>query len=196
MRAASFHLAVAMFMFAVACKNDARPNGGTTMNETTSIAMPASVHELTVTRIDGKKEKLDAYKGKVLLIVNTASECGFTPQYEGLEKLHKDYAGKAFEVLGFPSNDFGAQEPGSNSEIAEFCRSKFGIDFPMFEKLKTTGADAAPLYSFLTAKAGAPKWNFHKYLIGKNGEVIKGFSSKVAPDSEELRAAINSALGS
>lgn len=156
--------------------------------------MPESLHELTMNRLDGKPESLRAYEGKVLLVVNTASECGYTPQYDGLEKLYEDLSPKGFVVLGFPSNDFGAQEPGSSEQIATFCRKNFGVTFPMFEKVSTKGSGAAPLYALLGAEAGEPKWNFHKYLVDKKGQVVRGFPSSVTPESAELRAAIEEQL--
>lgn len=137
----------------------------------------------------------EAYAGQVLLVVNTASKCGFTPQYEGLEALQKQYAGQGFTVLGFPSNDFMGQEPGSEAEIKEFCTLTYGVKFPMFEKVHVKGPDATPLYRELAAKTGvAPGWNFHKYLIGRDGQVVANFSSKVKPDDTALLAAIEREL--
>ena len=154
----------------------------------------ASFHGFTAKRLDGKPESLGVYKGKVALVVNTASQCGFTPQYEGLQKLHEELSPKGFVVLGFPSNDFGGQEPGSSQEIATFCSTKFKVSFPMFEKVVTKGSDASPIYAFLAKGFGAPEWNFHKYVVGKDGLVKKAFPSKVKPDSDELRKAIDEAL--
>lgn len=156
--------------------------------------MPESLHELTMNRLDGKPEALRTYEGKVLLVVNTASECGYTPQYEGLQKLHEELSPKGLVVLGFPSNDFGGQEPGSSEQIATFCRKNYGVTFPMFEKVVTKGAGASPLFALLGATAGEPKWNFHKYLVDKSGHVVRAFPSSVAPDSAELRAAIEEQL--
>jgi len=137
----------------------------------------------------------DQFSGKVLLVVNTASKCGYTPQYEGLEKLHEEYADKGFSVVGFPSNDFMGQEPGSEDQIREFCTLTYGVKFPMYEKLVVKGPDADPLYQKLAAQGGGePGWNFHKYLISRDGEVLQSFPSKVAPDAPELRSAIESAL--
>lgn len=137
----------------------------------------------------------DQYAGKVLLIVNTASKCGFTPQYEGLEALHADYAEKGLAVLGFPANDFMRQEPGTEAEIREFCTLTYGVKFPMFEKVQVTGDEATPLYKALAeAGGGPPKWNFHKYLVGRDGKVIAGYGSRVKPDDAELLAAIETAL--
>ena len=137
----------------------------------------------------------DKYAGKVLLVVNTASKCGFTKQYEGLEKLHAELQTKGFSVLGFPSNDFAGQEPGTEAQIQEFCTLTYGVKFPMFEKTSVTGAAAAPFYQKLGAAGGGePKWNFHKYLIGRDCKLIKAFASGVKPESAELRAAVDAAL--
>ena len=153
-----------------------------------------SLYEFTMPRLDGKAEKLETYRGKVVLVVNTASECGFTPQYEGLEKLYESLKDKGFTILGFPSNDFGGQEPGDEAHIATFCRLNYGVTFPMFSKVKTTGPEATPLYAKLGAEAGPPKWNFHKYLVGKDGKLVHAFPSAVTPESDELKKAIDSAL--
>jgi glutathione peroxidase len=153
-----------------------------------------SLYSLNTKTLDGKSQSLAAYKGKVALVVNTASECGYTPQYAGLEKLYEDYKDKGLVILGFPSNDFGAQEPGTASEIAKFCEEKFHVRFPMFEKVQVKGDAKSRVYGFLTAKHGEPKWNFHKYLVGKDGKVVAAFPSKVEPTSPELKAAIDAAL--
>nr|WP_157062528.1 glutathione peroxidase [Pseudoxanthomonas dokdonensis] len=135
------------------------------------------------------------YAGKVLLVVNTASKCGFTPQYEGLEALQQKYASRGFSVLGFPSNDFKGQEPGSEAQIQEFCTLTYGVKFPMFEKVHVIGDQATPLYQSLTRETGhAPGWNFHKYLINRKGEVVADFPSKVTPDDPALVAAIEREL--
>lgn len=160
--------------------------------ETKERAM--SLHDLTVNTIDLKPQPLSAYKGKVLLVVNTASECGNTPQYAGLETLHQKYKARGFAVLGFPSNDFGAQEPGSEAEIKKFCSTKYRVTFPLFAKVKTKGDAQSDVYKFLTAKHGTPRWNFHKYLVGKDGQVIRAFGDKVQPDAADLTAAIDAAL--
>jgi glutathione peroxidase len=155
---------------------------------------PMSFFDLSTHTLDGKSQSLSAYRGKVLLVVNTASECGFTPQYGGLEKLHEQYAPKGFAVLGFPSNDFGEQEPGSAEQIRTFCSSNYGVTFPLFEKVTTKGPGQSPVYAFLTKAHGEPRWNFHKYLVGKDGQVVAAFPSKVTPESAELRTAIDQAL--
>jgi glutathione peroxidase len=143
----------------------------------------------------GKPESLCQYRGKVLLIVNTASYCGYTHQYEGLEVLYRKYKDRGLVVLGFPSNDFGAQEPGSNKEIAEFCRLTYGVEFPMFEKSSVTSLRTNPLYADLLARTGqAPKWNFHKYLIDRNGNAAGTFASGVEPDDRQLLAPLEKLL--
>lgn len=135
----------------------------------------------------GKAESLCKYRGKVLLVVNTASYCGYTHQYEGLEALYRQYQDRGLVVLGFPSNDFGAQEPGSNHEIAEFCRLTYGVQFPMFEKSSVTSLKTNPLYADLAARTGqTPRWNFHKYLIDRNGNPAGTFASDIEPDSRQL----------
>jgi glutathione peroxidase len=157
--------------------------------------MPDSFYALKTKTLQGKPADLSQYKGKVTLVVNVASQCGFTPQYAGLEKLHEDMKGKSFEVLGFPSNDFGAQEPGSPDEIATFCKKNYGVTFPLFEKVVTkAGPEQSPIYTYLGKSGSLPAWNFSKYLVGKDGKVVHFFPSKVTPDSEELRAAIDKAL--
>jgi len=136
-----------------------------------------------------------AYAGQVLLVVNTASKCGFTPQYEGLEAMQQKYLAQGFAVLGFPSNDFMGQEPGSEEQIAEFCTLTYGVKFPMFEKVVVRGSDATPLYRDLAAATGEqPGWNFHKYLVDRSGKVIASFGSRVKPDAPELVAAVEKAL--
>ena len=153
-----------------------------------------SFYDLSAATLEGTPKKLSDYKGKVLLVVNTASECGFTPQYAGLEQLYESYKDKGVVVLGFPSNDFGGQEPGTPAEIKTFCEKHYHVTFPMFAKVKTKGEGQSPVYKFLAAGSGEPKWNFHKYVVGKDGKVSAAFPSKVTPDSPELKAAIDSAL--
>src|SRR5437016_1774957 len=143
----------------------------------------------------GKPESLCQYRGKVLLVVNTASYCGYTHQYEALEALYRKYKDRGLVVLGFPSNDFGAQEPGSNHEIAEFCRLTYGIQFPMFEKSNVGSLKANPLYADLAARTGqSPRWNFHKYLIDRNGSPVGTFASDIEPDSRQLLALLEKLL--
>lgn len=143
----------------------------------------------------GKPESLCQYRGKVLLIVNTASYCGYTHQYEGLEALYRKYKDRGLVVLGFPTNDFGEQEPGSNKEIAEFCRLTYGVQFPMFEKTTVKTLAANPLYTDLVARTGqGPKWNFHKYVVDRNGNPVATFASRVEPNDRELVALIEKLL--
>jgi glutathione peroxidase len=160
-----------------------------------------SVHDFTVKTITGSDKSLADYKGKVLLVVNVASACGLTPQYEGLEKLHEEYAAKGLAVLGFPANDFGAQEPGTEAEIQAFCTTKFGAKFDMFSKVAVKGDATAPLFGWLQGKETNPafggpiKWNFNKFLVGKDGKVIGRFEPQVEPLSPEVKGAIEKALG-
>jgi glutathione peroxidase len=158
---------------------------------------PAILHRSFKRLQDETPQDLCQYAGKVVLVVNTASYCGYTKQYEGLEALHAKYAGKGLVVLGFPSNDFGKQEPGSNKEIAEFCYNTYGVKFPMFAKTAVSGSAPNPLYADLIKATGkAPGWNFHKYLIGRDGKVIENFPSKVTPQDKQLVGAIEKALAS
>jgi glutathione peroxidase len=146
---------------------------------------------------DDAPQNLCAFAGSAVLVVNTASYCGFTGQYEGLERLHAKYASKGLVVLGFPSNDFGNQEPGTGKEIADLCFNTYGVKFPMFAKTAVVGQNANPLYAALTRATGtAPKWNFHKYLIDRKGNVIDEYPSKVAPEDKRLVADIEKALAS
>jgi glutathione peroxidase len=159
-----------------------------------------SLHDLSAKDIMGVEQKLATYKGKVVLVVNTASQCGYTPQYEGLEKLHEQAKDKGFAVIGFPSNDFGGQEPDNEAKIATFCKTQYGVTFPMFSKVKTKGEGVHPVYQFLAQSGppggnfGAPKWNFTKYLVGKDGKVRAVFGSSTTPESAELKTAIDAAL--
>lgn len=154
-----------------------------------------SFYDLSAKSIDGNDTPMNTYKGKVALVVNVASACGFTPQYAGLQSLFETYKDKGLVVLGFPSNEFGGQEPGTEAEIKQFCSLKYKVNFPMFAKVSVkTGATQAPVYQFLTKNQPAPRWNFSKYLVGKDGQVIAAYESRVAPDSEELRKAIETAL--
>jgi glutathione peroxidase len=158
----------------------------------------ASVYDFEATTIHGQPTALSSHRGKVLLIVNTASACGFTPQFAGLEQLHADYASKGLVVLGFPSNEFGAQDPGSNDEIASFCQLNYGVSFPMMAKVKVNGGEAHPLWQWLKAQAPgllgteAVKWNFTKFLVGRDGRVLKRYAPNDTPQS--LRKDIEAAL--
>ncbi len=158
------------------------------------------MYEFTMKNIDGGDVKLDAYKGKVAMIVNTASKCGLTPQYEGLEAIYKKYKDKGFVVLGFPANNFMGQEPGTEKEIKEFCTLKYNVTFPMFSKISVKGKDQHPFYTFLTNKESNPgfdgdiTWNFEKFLADKNGKIVARFSPKTKPDDPKVIEAIESAL--
>ena len=159
-----------------------------------------AVLNFKMNRLDGKPADLSAYKGKVVLMVNVASQCGNTPQYVQLEKLHEKYTEKGLAVLGFPANEFGAQEPGSDEDISTFCKSKYGVKFDMFSKVVVKGEGQCPLYKYLTSKETNPKfsgdikWNFEKFLIGRNGEVVARFAPGVKPDAEEVVKAIEAEL--
>jgi glutathione peroxidase len=169
---------------------------GAQTKPTGSIKVPAALN-FTMTSLDGHAVDLSKYQGRVVLMVNVASECGYTPQYAGLQKLHQKYASKGLSVLGFPANDFGAQEPGTNGEIAQFCKQNYGVEFDMFSKIVVKGSGQAPLYRYLTTHptfAGDVAWNFEKFLVGRNGEVIARFESEVEPTSKQMIAAIEAAL--
>lgn len=160
-------------------------------------AMTQSIHQFTVRTIDGKDRSLGEYRGKVLLVVNTASQCGFTPQYEGLEALYEKYRGRGFEVLAFPANNFMGQEPGTDGEIAKFCELNYKTKFPLFSKISVKGTDMAPLYAWLTKQPGFQGdigWNFTKFLVGPDGRVLARFGSRTEPRDEKLVAQIEAAL--
>jgi glutathione peroxidase len=155
----------------------------------------ASIYEFTLNSIEGSPAPLGSYKGKVLLLVNVASKCGFTPQYEQLEAVYEKYKDRGLMVIGFPANNFGAQEPGTNEEIKTFCTRKYNVTFPMYAKISVKGSDIAPLYAYLTeTKGGDIKWNFTKFLIGKDGGILERFESPVKPDDPKVIAAIEKAL--
>jgi glutathione peroxidase len=160
--------------------------------------MPDSIYDFEAQQMNGQNVPLSHYKDKVLLIVNTASACGFTPQFGGLEALHKQYGDKGLVVLGFPCNQFGSQDPGSNEEIASFCQLNYGVSFPMMAKVDVNGANASPLYKWLAAEAPgllgskAIKWNFTKFLVGKDGHVIRRYAPQDAP--QKLAGDIEAAL--
>jgi glutathione peroxidase len=159
--------------------------------------MSKSIYEIEIANTKGEPKTLAEYKGKVLLIVNVASKCGFTPQYEGLEALNKAYKAEGLRVLGFPSNDFGGQEPGTLEEIEEFCKLNYGVTFELFDKLHANGEEIHPLYAWLTSQSDPQeevKWNFEKFLICKTGELIGRYSSDVAPDDPGLADTIHKAL--
>ena len=181
--------ALAVGMLATSPLLHARQTGAASPNRTMSF------YDLSTRTLDGKPGNLSQYRGTVSLVVNVASYCGYTPQYSGLEKLHRELKGKGFNVLGFPSNDFGDQEPGSAQEIAEFCRLTYDVTFPMFEKVVTRrGQGQSPVYVFLAQSGNLPAWNFSKYVVDKQGRVTAFFPSDVTPEDPRLRAAISRAL--
>lgn len=161
---------------------------------------PDSVLDFTLKDIDGKDVNLSKYKGDVILIVNVASRCGYTPQYDGLERVYEKYKDRGFVVLGFPANEFGKQEPGTNEEIKQFCTAKYGVSFPMFSKIVVKGEGIHPLYEFLTSKetnpqhAGEIPWNFSKFLVDREGRVVARFAPKDEPESEAVVKAIEASL--
>jgi glutathione peroxidase len=159
----------------------------------------AGIYSFTLNSIDGQPAPLADYKGKVVLIVNVASQCGFTPQYSALEAIYEKYKDQGFVILGFPANNFGAQEPGTNEEIKTFCSRKYSVTFPMYAKISVKGNDQAPLYAYLTKETGAGiagdiKWNFTKFLVDRDGKVVQRFEPAVTPDSKEVIAAIEKQL--
>lgn len=185
----TYVLAIALLLFLSKTDAESKNKGN---------GMEKNIKQVTVKDIDGKSVKLTDYKGKVLLIVNVASYCGYTKQYSGLEQIYKQYKDKGFEILAFPCNQFGSQEPGTNEEIKNFCSSKFDVSFKLFDKIDVNGKDKSPLYSILTnnettGKADI-KWNFEKFLIDKNGNVVSRYASKVEPESKELTSAIENEL--
>jgi glutathione peroxidase len=167
---------------------------------TAALFGASNVLDFTLNSIDGKPAPLSQYQGKVVLIVNVASRCGYTPQYEGLERVYEKYKDQGFVILGFPANNFGGQEPGTNEEIKTFCSSKYSVKFPLYTKISVKGDDINPLYKFLTDKQANPatggdiKWNFTKFLVGKDGKVIARFEPAVTPESAEVTGAIEKAL--
>lgn len=161
----------------------------------TTTERAETVYQYELNSIDGENISLSDYEGDLLLIVNTASECGFTPQYEGLQELYETYSEQGFKVLGFPANNFGGQEPGTDEEIAQFCEVNYGVTFPMFSKVSVKGEDQHPLFTYLTSAenpdfTGEISWNFEKFLVDRNGNVVRRFKSDVEPMSEELTSAI------
>ena len=157
-----------------------------------------SVHDFTMVTIDGDERALSDYEGKVLLIVNTASKCGFTPQYESLEELYRTYRDRGFRILAFPANNFGAQEPGTDEQIKEFCTTNYDVTFDLFSKISVKGDDMHPLYAYLTGLpevGGEIKWNFTKFLVGEDGQVLARFNTRVDPLEEQVVTAVEDALG-
>ena len=168
----------------------------------TLMAADKTVYDFTLNTIDGQPAPLSAFKGKVVLLVNVASRCGFTPQYTALESIYEKYKDRGFVIVGIPANNFGSQEPGTNQEIKTFCTSKYQVTFPMMSKVSVKGGDITPLYQFLTDKSAHPqtggdiKWNFTKFLVGPDGRIITRFESEVTPDSPQVTSAIEKALAS
>ncbi len=167
----------------------------------TLSAQPKSIYDFTMKSIDGQQVSFSSYSGKVVLLVNVASKCGFTPQYAALESLYEKYKDKGLVIVGIPANNFAQQEPGTNEEIKKFCSNKYNVTFPMMAKVSVLGDDQAPLYTFLTAKASDPqyggdiKWNFTKFLFDRSGNAVARFEPNVKPDSPEVTAVIEKALG-
>ena len=160
----------------------------------------SNIYDFTLPSIDGKPMPLADFKGKVVLVVNVASRCGYTPQYSALEGLYEKYKDQGFVIVGFPANNFGAQEPGTNQEIKTFCSRKYNVTFPLYSKVSVKGDDQTPLYQYLTkqtdpAIAGEIKWNFTKFLVNRNGQVVQRFESAVTPDSKEVVSAVEKQLG-
>lgn len=172
---------------------------GALLTMATVLSAASGLYSFTLNSIDGKPAPLADYKGKVVLLVNVASQCGYTPQYAPLESVYEKYKDQGFVILGFPANNFGAQEPGTNEEIKTFCNRKYNVTFPMYAKISVKGADLAPLYAYLTTQtapgiSGEIKWNFTKFLVDKNGNVVKRFEPAVTPDSKEVVSAIEAEL--
>ena len=188
----------------ISCSRSANRNSNTESNKTTSQikseginSLNKNIYDLSVKTMEGESKKLSDYKGKVLLIVNVASKCGYTSQYEGLESIYEKYKDRGFEILAFPCNDFGDQEPGTNDEIRTFCETKYNVTFPLFDKIKVLGNDKSQLYERLTVNSepsGDIGWNFEKFVINKNGDITARFKSKVKPESDEITAVIESEL--
>jgi glutathione peroxidase len=164
-----------------------------------SLFAASNLYTFTLNSIDGKPAPLADYKGKVILVVNVASQCGYTPQYSALESIYEKYKGQGFVILGFPANNFGGQEPGTDAEIKTFCTRKYSVTFPIYSKISVKGSDQAPLYAYLTkdtapAIQGDIKWNFTKFLVDRNGKVVQRFEPSVTPDSKEMTSAIEQRL--
>lgn len=181
-------------------EHSAQPKAADAPQKITETKKDGNVLDFTMKSLDGKDVKLSKYAGKVVLMVNTASKCGFTQQYKGLQELHKEYSEQGLSVLGFPSNDFGGQEPGNEAEIGAFCQKNYGVTFDMFSKVQVKGEGKTPLYEYLTSEKTDPKfpgevgWNFEKFLIGRNGEIVARFKSGIAPDAPELVKAVEAEL--
>ena len=204
MRTVSLSVALIAILVGFSCKPEDSPSGAanSVASSSAQAQSAALIYGFEMEDIDGNPVKLAQYKGKVLLIVNVASKCGYTPQYAGLEALYEKYRDRGFAVLGFPANNFGSQEPGSNEDIKQFCTVNYHVTFPMFSKISVKGDDKHPLYQYLTGSeqgrqfGGEIKWNFNKFLIDRDGEIIAVYGSKTEPQSPELTGRIESALGS
>ena len=173
--------------------------GGIILTAAASMYAASSIHDFTLKSIDGNPVSLATYRGKVVLMVNVASQCGYTPQYTALEAIYQKYKSRGFVILGFPANNFGAQEPGTDEEIKTFCSTKFNVTFPMFSKVSVQGDGKTPLYRYVTSEAnpvvaGEIKWNFTKFLVDRNGKVVQRFEPAVKPDSTDLVGAIEKLL--
>ena len=184
----------AVFLLLVVIINAAKPGAA----KGDKKKMSDNISDIVVKDMNGKDVKLSGYEGKVLLIVNVASECGYTPQYKGLQEIYSKYKDKGFDILAFPCNDFGGQEPGTNDEIKEFCSVNYGVNFTLFDKIKVLGDEKEPLYARLinnpNTENGDIKWNFEKFLIAKDGTIVKRFRSKIEPESKEITSAIEEEL--
>ena len=185
----------------ICCLFGCNTAGGSAMNDSVAtVPAASSLYDFTLNDIDGKSVSLSLYRGKVLMLVNVASKCGFTPQYEDLEKLYQTYKDRGFVILGFPANNFLGQEPGADFEIKSFCTLKYGVTFPIFAKISVKGKDKHPLYRFLTDKqtnpdfSGEIKWNFSKFIIGRDGKIIERFAPITSPESKDVVKTIEAAL--
>ncbi len=201
MNAMKFKMPISLLVLvAVGCAGFAIAGDGRPTAQSKTEGGMTNIYSFTMRDIDGKDVSLSIFRGKVLLIVNVASKCGFTGQYSGLERLYREYADEGLVVLGFPANDFLGQEPGTDEEIKRFCGLTYGVTFPLFAKISVKGGDIHPLYAFLTSKAGNPRfggaisWNFNKFLVGRDGTVVARFGSRTKPDDKELTAALKLAL--
>ena len=190
------YLSLLFLILAFSCSPKSN-NTETPISTASSIPMANSVHDFTMNTLEGKPQNLKDFAGKVLVLVNVASKCGYTPQYADLQKFYEAYKDQGVVVLGFPANNFGGQEPGSDSEIAQFCQTNYGVTFPMFSKISVKGSDAHPLYKYLTQASGSEvSWNFNKFIVDKQGKFVKHFKSAVKPDDKEFIQAIKESLAS
>ena len=193
------YLILTILLGAYACSpkesSSETPTAPAASQPNSDATMANSVHDFTLNSLSGTPQSLKEYAGKVLVLVNVASKCGYTPQYADLQKFYNEYQEKGVVVLGFPANNFGSQEPGTDADIAQFCQANYGVTFPMFSKISVKGTDIHPLYKYLTQGIGAEvSWNFNKFIVNKEGKVIKHFKSGVKPDDKEFLQAIKSAL--